>query len=68
MKQLAGGKHMENDCFPRTLKFEILIMYVVLIVIVIKFTIRILGLDPPCATNLMQWIHPREAKVLILAR
>jgi hypothetical protein len=24
MKQLAGGKHMENDCFPRTLKFEML--------------------------------------------
>jgi hypothetical protein len=23
MKQLAGGKHMENDCFPRTLKFEL---------------------------------------------
>ena len=22
MKQLAGGKHMENNCFPRTLKFE----------------------------------------------
>jgi hypothetical protein len=22
MKQLAGGKHMKNDCFPRTLKFE----------------------------------------------
>jgi hypothetical protein len=22
MKQLADGKHMENDCFPRTLKFE----------------------------------------------
>jgi hypothetical protein len=22
MKQLAGGKHMENDSFPRTLKFE----------------------------------------------
>jgi hypothetical protein len=22
MKQLASGKHMENDCFPRTLKFE----------------------------------------------
>jgi hypothetical protein len=22
MKQLAGGKHIENDCFPRTLKFE----------------------------------------------
>jgi hypothetical protein len=22
MKQLVGGKHMENDCFPRTLKFE----------------------------------------------
>jgi hypothetical protein len=22
MKQLAGGKHMENDCFSRTLKFE----------------------------------------------
>jgi hypothetical protein len=22
MKQLAGGKHTENDCFPRTLKFE----------------------------------------------
>jgi hypothetical protein len=21
MKQLAGRKHMENDCFPRTLKF-----------------------------------------------
>jgi hypothetical protein len=20
MKQLAGGKHMENECFPRTLK------------------------------------------------
>jgi hypothetical protein len=19
MKQLAGGKHMKNDCFPRTL-------------------------------------------------
>jgi hypothetical protein len=23
MKQLTGGKHMQNDCFPRTLKFEI---------------------------------------------
>jgi hypothetical protein len=22
MKQLADRKHMENDCFPRTLKFE----------------------------------------------
>jgi hypothetical protein len=22
MKQLAGGKHMEYDCFPKTLKFE----------------------------------------------
>jgi hypothetical protein len=22
MKQLASGKHMENDCFLRTLKFE----------------------------------------------
>jgi hypothetical protein len=22
MKQLAGGKHMENDYFPRTLKFK----------------------------------------------
>jgi hypothetical protein len=22
MKQLAGGKHIENDCIPRTLKFE----------------------------------------------
>jgi hypothetical protein len=22
MKQLASGKHMENNCFPRTLKFE----------------------------------------------
>jgi hypothetical protein len=22
MKQLASGKRMENDCFPRTLKFE----------------------------------------------
>jgi hypothetical protein len=22
MKQLASGKHMKNDCFPRTLKFE----------------------------------------------
>jgi hypothetical protein len=22
MKQLAGGKHMENNCFSRTLKFE----------------------------------------------
>jgi hypothetical protein len=22
MKQLAGGKRMENDCFPRTLKSE----------------------------------------------
>jgi hypothetical protein len=21
-EQLAGGKHMENNCFPRTLKFE----------------------------------------------
>jgi hypothetical protein len=25
MKQLAGGKHMENDCFPRTLKFEMML-------------------------------------------
>jgi hypothetical protein len=25
MKQLAGGKHMENDCFPRTLKFEMVL-------------------------------------------
>jgi hypothetical protein len=24
MKQLAGGKHMENNCFLRTFKFEIL--------------------------------------------
>jgi hypothetical protein len=24
MKQLASGKRMENDCFPRTLKFEML--------------------------------------------
>jgi hypothetical protein len=24
MKQLAGGKHMEKDCFPRTLKFKML--------------------------------------------
>jgi hypothetical protein len=24
MKQLAGRKYMENDCFPGTLKFEIL--------------------------------------------
>ena len=23
MKQQAGGKHMEYDCFPKTLKFEI---------------------------------------------
>jgi hypothetical protein len=23
MKQLAGGKRMENNCFPRTLKFDI---------------------------------------------
>jgi hypothetical protein len=22
MKQLADGKHMENNCFPRALKFE----------------------------------------------
>jgi hypothetical protein len=22
MKQLASGKHTKNDCFPRTLKFE----------------------------------------------
>ena len=22
MKQLASEKHMENDCFPRTLKFK----------------------------------------------
>jgi hypothetical protein len=22
MKELAGGKYMENDCFLRTLKFE----------------------------------------------
>jgi hypothetical protein len=22
MKQLAGEKHTKNDCFPRTLKFE----------------------------------------------
>jgi hypothetical protein len=25
MKQLVGGKHMENDCFPRTLKFEMVL-------------------------------------------
>jgi hypothetical protein len=24
MKQVAGGKHMENDYFPRTLKFEMM--------------------------------------------
>jgi hypothetical protein len=24
MKQLANRKHMENDCFPRTLKFEMM--------------------------------------------
>jgi hypothetical protein len=24
MKQLAGRKHMENDCFSRTLKFEMI--------------------------------------------
>jgi hypothetical protein len=23
MKQLIGGKHMENDCFPRTLKLTL---------------------------------------------
>jgi hypothetical protein len=28
MKQLAGGKHMENDCFPRTLKFEMFAIWV----------------------------------------
>jgi hypothetical protein len=22
MKQLAGGKHMENDCFPRTFEMK----------------------------------------------
>jgi hypothetical protein len=22
MKQLASGKHIKHDCFPRTLKFE----------------------------------------------
>jgi hypothetical protein len=22
MKQLGGGKHMDDNCFPRTLKFE----------------------------------------------
>jgi hypothetical protein len=27
MKQLAGGKHMENSCFPRTLKFEMYHLY-----------------------------------------
>jgi hypothetical protein len=26
-KQLASGKHMENDCFPRTLKFEMKLAY-----------------------------------------
>jgi hypothetical protein len=26
MKQLAGRKHMENDCFPRTLKFEMRVL------------------------------------------
>jgi hypothetical protein len=25
MKQLAGEKHMENDCFPRTLKLKMLL-------------------------------------------
>jgi hypothetical protein len=25
MKQLADGKHMENSCFPRTLKFKMTI-------------------------------------------
>jgi hypothetical protein len=28
MKQLASGKHMENDCFPRTLKFEMNVLHV----------------------------------------
>jgi hypothetical protein len=27
MKQLAGGKCMENDCFLRTLKFEMLVYH-----------------------------------------
>jgi hypothetical protein len=26
MKQLVGEKHMENDCFPMTLKFEMLFL------------------------------------------
>jgi hypothetical protein len=26
MKQLAGRKHIENDCFPRTLKFEMIFL------------------------------------------
>jgi hypothetical protein len=26
MKQLAGGKCMENDCFPTFLKFEMLLV------------------------------------------
>jgi hypothetical protein len=26
MEQLVGGKHMENDCFPRTLKIEMILM------------------------------------------
>jgi hypothetical protein len=33
MKQLVGGKHMENDCFPRTLKFE---MYPLLLALLQK--------------------------------
>jgi hypothetical protein len=28
MKQLANGKHMENDCFFRTLKLEMDMLYV----------------------------------------
>jgi hypothetical protein len=27
MKQRADGKHMENDCFPRTLKYKMYVLW-----------------------------------------
>jgi hypothetical protein len=37
IKQLAGGKDMENGCFPRILKFEMYVKF--LKIICLKFII-----------------------------
>jgi hypothetical protein len=44
MKQLAGGKRMENDCFPRTLKFEMYMTWPS--IFVVKFFLSKRGKPP----------------------